>query len=33
MIEKEFTWKSGKKSTNKVSIQEENDRYSYKIHF
>lgn len=33
MIEKEFTWKSGKKSTNKVSIQEENNRYSYKIHF
>lgn len=32
-IEKTFTWKSGKQSTNTVTIEEENGRYSYKIHF
>ena len=32
-VEKNFTWKSGKQSTNKVTIEENNDRYSYKIHF
>ena len=33
LVEKEFIWKSGKKSTNKVSLEEVNGRYSYKIHF
>ena len=33
MVEKTFTWKSGKQSTNNVSIEEQNNRYSYKIQF
>lgn len=33
LIEKTFIWKSGKQSTNQVSIVEENGRWSYKIHF
>lgn len=32
-VEKEFTWKSGKTSKNKVKIIKENNRYSYKILF
>lgn len=32
-IEKTFTWKSGKQSTNKVTIEEMNGRWSYKIQF
>ena len=33
LVEKTFTWKSGKQSTNNVSIEEQNNRYSYKIQF
>lgn len=33
MVEKTFTWKSGKQSTNKVNLVEENGRWKYNINF